>query len=338
MNSFLIVRLGSLGDVVHAIPVAAALRAHFPSARIDWMVDPHYTALLELVPVLDRRIPVDPRSLLNGSGRRRLLRVIRELRHVRYDAVFDLQGLLKSAVLARAAGGTRVIGFSRRHLREPLARLLYTSTQDPGSAAHVIDKNLALLAAVDVHDRSPRFPLEVPPSAVVDSVRARFPQGYVLMNPGAAWPNKRWPAARFGAVAAGIRNAYGLHSLVLWGPGERPLAQDVVDASAGAAEVSPPTTIQELAGVARGAHLMISGDTGPLHVAAAVGTPLVALFGPTRAERNGPFGLHDVSISRVDRCDCVYERRCRRDVPCIDDIGVEEVLGAVKRRMAAPRA
>ncbi|MGH8187347.1 MAG: glycosyltransferase family 9 protein, partial [Steroidobacteraceae bacterium] len=98
-----------------------------------------------------------------------------------------------------------------------------------------------------------------------------------------------------------------------------------------------PTTIQELAGVARGAHLMISGDTGPLHIAAAMGTPLVALFGPTRAERNGPFGQYDISISRVDRCDCVYERRCRRDVACIDDITVDEVLGAVARRMAAPR-
>ncbi len=338
MSSFLIVRLGSLGDVVHAIPVAAALRSHFPSARIDWIVDPHYTALLDLVTVLDRRIPIDPRALLKGGERRRLLQVIRELRNARYDAVLDLQGLLKSAVLARLAGGARTIGFSRRHLREPLAGLLYTSTHDPGAAAHVVDKNLALLAAVGVHDCRPRFPLDVPRSAVVDALRVRFPQGYVLINPGAAWPNKRWPAARFGSAAARIREEYGLNSLVLWGPAERPLAQAVVDSSAGAAELSPPTSIPELAAVAQGAHLMISGDTGPLHVAAAVGTPLVGLFGPTRAERNGPFALYDISISRVDRCDCVYERRCRRNVPCIDDISVDEVLGAVKRRMAAPRA
>jgi ADP-heptose:LPS heptosyltransferase len=131
-----------------------------------------------------------------------------------------------------------------------------------------------------------------------------------------------------------MRETHGLRSLVLWGPGERPLAQDLVDASAGAAEVAPPTSIPEIAGIARAARLMISGDTGPMHVAAAVGTPLVTLFGPTRPDRNGPWGLYDVAISRVDTSSCVYERRCRLPVPCINDIGVDEVLAAVERRLS----
>ena len=338
MTSFLIVRLGSLGDVVHAIPVAAALRRHFPSARIDWIVDPRYMQLLDLVPVLDRTIAFDTRALLDGAKRRGFLRLLRELRQVRYDVVFDLQGLLKSAALARAAGGMRVVGFPRRHLREPLARVFYTHTVDPGSAAHVIDKNLALLSAAGVQDRRPMFPLTIPASPIVDSAVRRFPQGFVLINPGAAWPNKRWPAARFGAVAAAMKQAHGVSALVLWGPGERQLADEVVAASGGAAEILAPTTIQEMAGVARAARLMISGDTGPLHVAGAVGTPLVALFGPTRSERNGPWAPHDISISRVERCVCVYERRCRRDVPCIEDIGVDDVLDAVARRLASVRS
>ena len=325
MNKFLIVRLGSLGDVVHAIPVAAALRAEFPHARIDWLVDPRYTDLLDLVPIVDRRVPFDPRDFFRAGERSRVLRTVR-----------DLQGLVKSAVLARAIRPRRVIGFPRRHLREPLARLFYTTAPDPGSATHVIYKNLALLGPLGVQDRRVRFPLTVPRSDTVDSIVQRFaPDGFVLLNPGAAWPNKQWPPDRFGAVAAAIRAAHGLRSLVLWGPGEQSLAHEVARASEGAAEVSPPTAIPQLVAVSGAARLMISGDTGPLHVAAAVGTPLVALFGPTRPERNGPWALYDVALSGVDRCSCLYERRCRRAMPCIQDISVAEVVQAAGRRLSA---
>jgi lipopolysaccharide heptosyltransferase I len=337
LNSFLIVRIGSLGDVVHAIPFAAALRDRFPQARIDWMVDPRYVELLDLVPAIDRRIPVDTRWFFRGSDRTRLLRTLGELRRARYDIAFDLQGLLKSAVLARAIGARRIVGFTSEHLREPFARFFYSERIDPGSAAHVIDKNLALLSAAGVSDRRVQFPIALPASPLVESVVARAPNGFVLINPGAAWPNKRWPPERFGAVATTLLSQHGLPSRVLWGPGEESLAQAVVQHSAGAAEVLPPTTITDIAGVARAARLMISGDTGPLHIAGAVGTPIVALFGPTRPERNGPWASDDIAISRVDRCVCVYERRCRRDAPCINDISVDEVVAACARRLGAAR-
>jgi lipopolysaccharide heptosyltransferase I len=337
LSRFLIVRLGSLGDVVHAIPFLAALRAHYRSARIDWLVDPQYTGLLEMVRGLDRAIGLDPRGLLRRGQRVATLRLLAELRREKYDVAFDLQGLVKSALLARAAGARRVVGFPRRHLREPLARAFYSTTADPGPVAHVIDRNLALLTVVDIWERRARFPIEVPASSLVDAVVERYPGGYVLLNPGAAWPNKRWPAACFGAVAAALKDIYGTPSLVLWGPGERPLAQEVVDASGGAAEAAPPTRVQDLAGIARSARLMISGDTGPLHVAAAVGTPAVALFGPTRPERNGPWALYDVVISRNADCICHYQRRCRRADPCIATIGVDEVLAAVARRLDSQR-
>jgi heptosyltransferase-1 len=156
---------------------------------------------------------------------------------------------------------------------------------------------------------------------------------YAVINPGAAWPNKRWPPQRFGAVAAALRDGASLASLVLWGPGEESIAAAVVDASSGAAVLSPATSVTDLFGIAAGARLMISGDTGPLHIAGAVGTPIVSLFGPTRPERNGPWSAADVALSRVDRCVCLYERRCRRADACINDIGVDEVIAAVKRRM-----
>jgi lipopolysaccharide heptosyltransferase I len=332
--AFLIVRLGSLGDVIHAIPAAAALRQRYPHARIDWLVDPRYVELLHLVEPLDERIPIDPRSLGRAGERQGFVKTLRALRAARYDAVIDLQGLVKSALLARAAGGRRTVGFPRAHLREPAARLLYTHAPDPGAATHVIQKNLALLAAVGVSHPQVRFPINIPRTTAVQAVADRAGDGYALLNPGAAWPNKRWPPERFGAVAAALREGAGLLSFVLWGPGEEQLAADVVAAAAGAAELAPATTIPDLVGLARGARLMVSGDTGPLHVAAAVGTPVVALFGPTFPERNGPWAAHDVTISRVQRCECLYERQCRRADRCIDEIGIEEVVEAVRRRLA----
>jgi len=336
VNSFLIVRLGSLGDIVHAMPVAAALRAEFPHAEIDWLVDPAYVDFLGLLPGINRRIPVDPRAFGRGAERRHLRETVRALRRKQYDAVIDLQGLLKSAILARSVRGRKTIGFTRRHLREPLARLFYTVAVDPGDAVHVIHKNLALLSVLEVQDRRLRFPIEAVHTPTVDSVLERYGGGgYMLLNPGAAWPNKRWPASRFGEVARAVKAEFDLPSLVLWGPGERGLAFEAVEASQGAADLAPPTSLVDLAGIARGARLLVSGDTGPLHVAGAVGIPVVGLFGPTRPERNGPWGLYDVTLSRVDHCACVYKRQCRRPVPCIDDIDIAEVVSAVRQRLMA---
>jgi lipopolysaccharide heptosyltransferase I len=331
---FLIVRLGSLGDVVHGIPAAAALRQRYPQAQIDWLVDPRYTELLDLVEGVDRRVPFDPRDLIRGRGE--AWRTLGELRQSRYDVVLDLQGLLKSAVLSRLVGARRTIGFPRQHLREPMARFLYSETPDPGAGRHVIHRGLGLLRAVGVEDLSVRFPVAVPRSAAAAAVAERLGSGeYAIVNPGAAWPNKRWPPDRFGAVAAAIGAEFGSRSLVLWGPGEQPLAETVVAASSGAATLAPQTGIADLVAIARGARVMVSGDTGPLHIAGAVGTPIVALFGPTFAERNGPWSPRDLVISRTERCSCSYERRCRQATPCIDDIKVAEVVDAVRRCLIA---
>lgn len=333
MNTFLIIRLGSLGDVIHGIPAAAALRRRYPQAQIDWVVDPRYVELLDLVEGIDRRVPFDPRDLTRGRGR--AMSVLRDLRRTRYDAVIDLQGLLKSALVARLVGARQIIGFPRGHLREPLAALFYTNAPDPGSAAHVIEKNMALLALLGVTDRTVQFPLRIPRTDTVATIADRLGSDrYALVNPGAAWPNKRWPTDKFGALAASLRRELSLRSLVLWGPGEQSLAAAVVAASQGAAEAAPPTTMTEVFGLARTARVMISGDTGPLHMAGAVGTPLVALFGPTLSERNGPWSPRDVVVSRVAQCSCLYERRCRKETPCIDDIGVDEVVDAVRQRVA----
>jgi heptosyltransferase-1 len=180
------------------------------------------------------------------------------------------------------------------------------------------------------------FPLDIPRTDAAAEVAARAgAAGYALINPGAAWPNKRWPPERFGALAAAMRERWALRSVVLWGPGEESLASAVVSASSGGAELAPRTTITDLFSIAKGARLLVSGDTGPLHIAAAVGTPVVALFAPSNPERNGPWSPADIALSRYDGCSCHYERRCRRADPCINEIATGDVVAAVERRIVA---
>jgi heptosyltransferase I len=341
VSKFLIVRLGALGDIVHAIPVPAALRRAFPGARIDWLVSAKHHEMLDLVPVIDRRLVVNDRG--GSAGGATMFAAVRELRRTRYDVAIDLQGLIKSAAMARMSGAGRVIGFSARHLRERLARPFYTEVHDPGGGAmrdrtsgrHVVHLNLALLRALGLDAPAPEFPIDEAPSEIARSIRDATGGRYALLNPGAAWPNKRWPPERLAAVAGALAERHGLRSIVLWGPGERDLAEQVVAAAAGAALLSPKTAIADVVALARGAAVMVSGDTGPTHIAAAVGTPLVGIYGPTRPERNGPWRPADVTVSRADSCACHHLRRCRRETMCLMDITAAEVLDAVERRLAA---
>ncbi len=339
----LVVRLSSLGDVVHAVPAVAGLRRTFPEARIDWLVDERYRDLVQLVAGVDRPIGV-PRTRRLA----RLPRLVRALRATRYDVALDLQGLLKSALLARSAGARRLIGFGRAHLRERPARWLYSETPGLGHPVHVIERNLALVACLGVSPRPFEFPIADAPSAAVERTRAALGADgagpFALINPGAAWASKRWPPARFGAIARGLRSTRGLRSVVLWGPGERALAERVAAAAGGAAALAPPTTLGSLVALARAAAVVVSGDTGPLHVAAAVGTPTVGIYGPSDPRRNGPWSPRDVVVSPPRPCRCrqaragstgVVVRRCAQERPCLAAIPVEDVAGAVTRRLAA---
>jgi heptosyltransferase-1 len=346
----LFVRLGALGDIVHAVPAALAVAAAVPAAEIDWLVDRRHRAVLDLfdLPVRPIEIGRGPNrgggasAFAEASADRRSLgggwlapldfvRTIRALRKRAYDAALDLQGLIKSATCARLSGAPRVIGFARHVLREPLAGLMYTEAVDPGVYGHVIQKNVALAGAIGERARTPTsivMPLKPTAPAVGGSATP-----YAIVNPGAGWPNKRWAPERFGAVADRIRRDHGLDVLVTWGPGEESLARAVVDASSGGAQPAPRTGLHELLALVRGAQLVVSGDTGPLHLAAAAATPVVALFGPTDPRRNGPWASDDMSVSEFHRCICHHKRRCSRATRCLDDIGVDDVMGAVATRL-----
>jgi ADP-heptose:LPS heptosyltransferase len=381
--SILIVRLGALGDVVHAMPVVAAVRAAWPACRIGWLVHQPYAKLVSRVRGVDAVYPVRRALDMATMG---------AVRAARYDVCLDLQGLMKSAAYARASGARRVVGFSRDLLREPLAALVYGETGGE-VGGHVIDKNLSLLRRLGIEPGPPRIDLDVPDSPAVAGVyelirRIHDPRGtdssprstvyglrstaqgsspavhslrsddevtpasprrgflseeptpcshqptpFILLNPGAGWPNKQWPADRFGQLAARVRDATGLPSVVLWGPREASLAAAVVRSSDGAAVMAPQSDLDDMLAVLRAASVVVAGDTGPLHLAAAVGTPVVGLFGPTPPERNGPWHPDDLVVSRHAQCRCVFKRACTSAPWCLGEVGVEEVARAVLARL-----
>lgn len=338
----LIVRLSALGDIVHALPVLAALRRAMPAASIDWLVEEAYAPILALAEGLQRRIVVRARAthasatsptFAGGGG---YLQAAMFLRRQNYDAALDLQGLIKSAAWARLSGAKRVIGFSRDHLREPRAGLLYSEPVVPDGRPHVIHKNLSILSALGIREGAVELRLLASASAQMRTAieAAGGPQSYIVLNPGAAWPNKRWPVERFGSLSARLREATGLRSIVTWGPAEQELCTALVAASSEAAIAAPPTSVEDLAVLTREAALVVAGDTGPLHIAAAQGAPLVGLYGPTWPERNGPWNPHDEVISRAETCGCHHKRQCLRGAPCIDDITTDEVFAAALRRLS----
>ena len=343
--TILIVRLSALGDIVHALPVLAALRSARPDANIDWLVEESYASILAMATGLRRRIIVrgtrrvstaTTESFGGGWG---YVQAMSFLRAQHYDVALDLQGLIKSAVWSRASGARRVVGFETSHLREPQAGAFYTERVTPPDASHVIQKNLSILAALGIGAAPVGIPLE--PAGSADTVaaiaHAGGRRGYIVINPGAAWPNKRWPAEQFGALASALQATTGLRSLVTWGPAERSLAEAVVQASNGAASAAPPTSVSDLAVLMRDAALAVSGDTGPLHIAAAMGTPLVGLYGPTWPERNGPWDADDVVISRAGECVCHHKRQCLRGAPCINEITLADVVSACETRLRRSR-
>ena len=195
-----------------------------------------------------------------------------------------------------------------------------------------------MLRALGIERWDVAFPLNPPASPIVQVSRRQLGIGegdrFALINPGAGWPNKRWPTARFGEVAIALNDRHGIRSLVLWGPGEEAMAQEVASASGGAAGISPRTTVSELLMLARSAALVVSGDTGPLHLAAAVGTPVVGIYGPTQPERNGPWAPDDVTVSRYSSCQCHHRRRCHAERWCLLDVTAADVIELVDVRLA----
>ncbi len=339
----LIVRLGALGDIIHAVPAQQLLRRRFPDCEIHWLSEPSYKGLLETVPGLDRVWTADTKAWSRRISRsRELPELIRRLRSLRFDWAFDLQGLAKSAVLARLARPRRLFGFRPERFKETMAGWFYSRSFEGEAdlSRHVTQANLSLVR--DVLGESGEtladdglLPLEIPQEAV-EAVDGRLREQGVeaapaVINPGAGWPTKIWPARNYARLGQEIESRLGIPCVFSYGPGEEEIIERIRK------EWSPhplrtfPTSIVELAALCTRSRLFIAGDTGPMHLAAALGTPVVAVMGPTARRRNGPFSPEDEVVQFDLHCSDCYKRRCK--VFFCMEIPVFEVMRAVIRRL-----
>jgi heptosyltransferase I len=294
----LIMRLGAMGDILHALPAVAALRQAHPDWYLGWAVEPRWGPLLSAddgqMPLVNRIHLVKAKDWARSPFRTATLREIRALRSglqaERYDLCIDLQGAVRSALAGRLAGAPRMVGEDSP--REWAARWLF-GERVRTHGVHMIEQAVEVCAAAAGEPLSPVLPpLPVNQEAEhwADGVlRDVGPRPVVLLSPGAGWGAKRWPAERYGAVARDLHQQ-GCLVLVNAGPEERPIAAEVVRASGGVA-LAPEFTLERLIALTRRACLVVAGDTGPLHLACALGKPVVGIYGPTDPGRNGPFGV-----------------------------------------------
>lgn len=301
IKRILIVRLSAMGDVIHTLPAVQALREAFPNAMIGWLIEERWADLL-CAPATPHRGPrslqrplVDWVHTVNLIGWRKSLfsvntvehiaRVWNNVRSVRYDVAVDLQGAIRSAVLARWSGAPVIYGSAQP--RETPASMWYTHPVIP-RGRHVIEQNLSIAEAmVDRSVQVPSVHLPEDPAAETHISQLLPGDNFAIVNPGAGWGAKRWPAERYGQVARTLA-ASGVQPIINYGPGEEDLARETEQASAGGAKPLR-CSISELIALTRRAKLFIGGDTGPLHLAAVLGVPVVAIFGPTDPARNGPY-------------------------------------------------
>ncbi|MFY9553916.1 MAG: glycosyltransferase family 9 protein [Blastocatellia bacterium] len=351
----LIVKLSSIGDVVHTLPAAAVLRRALPEAWITWVVERRASAILQDSPVIDELIELDTRAwrnnLLSPSTIADLRASLNQLRESsgnngagQADLAIDFQGLIKSGVLAFASRATRRLGFGTPDLREKASKLFLTEQIETSQIKHVIDKNLELAFAA-IHEQRPQSPTSAGPlefpiqvssedEAYIDAVIGNNHRNFAILNPGGGWSTKLWSAERFAELGDWLQEAYGFTSFVTYGPGELPLAERVAARSRSSLVRPLGTTLKQFIALARRAALFVGGDTGPLHLAAACRTPIVGLYGPTSPERNGPFDPRDITVGRELWCRADCHRRSCWHWECMD-IKVSDVKSAIVKRLAS---
>ena len=343
VERILIVRLSAMGDVIHALPAAQVLRDAFPNAMIGWLIEDRWAELL-CAPGIRRRGPRSPqrplvdwvhtvkltgwrKSLFQLSTVEQIARAWNDVRSAHYDVALDLQGAIRSAILARWSRAPLIFGSAQP--REWPASLWYTRPVIP-CGPHVIEQNLSIVAKLlwkEFHAPRVEFPSDPQAEARIEQRLSRVGVGrFAILNPGAGWGAKRWPAERYGQVARALATC-GLRSIVNYGPGEEELARETEVSSAGAA-IASQTTISELIALTRRAMLFVGGDTGPLHLAAALQVPVVAIFGPTDPARNGPYRTSSV-VLRNPASPTTHARNPQPDEAMLE-ISVDSVVNAAR--------
>ncbi|MFN0140769.1 MAG: glycosyltransferase family 9 protein [Pyrinomonadaceae bacterium] len=339
----LIVKLGSIGDIVHTLPSLAAARRELPDAHISWAVEEKCAEILRDNPMIDKLIEVDTHSLRGGKVIEEMLigasKQIKNLRQFKFDVAVDFQGLWKSAMIAKLSGAEKRWGFSRSGLREPASRILLTGTVDAPLQINIVRKNLALAAGaldIDVPDADFEFPLATSDmhrdeaNAIINKTDG---DRFALLNPGGGWVTKLWHAEKYGELADVIWSQLGITPILVTAPREKDLAARAAAASKSGRLVLAEPTLKGLYELAKRSSVFVGSDTGPMHIAVAAAAPVVGLFGPTEWWRNGSTNPDDICVERetIDcRVDC-HRRTCSKWI-CMDS-DVATVFEAVRSRL-----
>lgn len=338
----LIVKLGSIGDIIHTLPSLAAIRRGMPDANISWVVEEGVAEMLRGNRLIDNLIEVDTKSMRGGMVIEEMLlgigKQLRELRKFKFDIAIDFQGLWKSATIAKLSGAKRRWGFSRDGLREPSSRVLLTDTVNVPFQVNVIRKNLALASGALSFPlmNEIEFPIATTAEHVseADAIIARAGGDFAILNPGGGWVTKLWHAEKFGRLADRLWEERGLVSVIATGPREAELAHTTAANSSSGRTILEQPSLKGFYELAIKAKVYVGGDTGPTHIAVAAGAPVVGIFGPTEWWRNGSPNPDDIVVERNDidcRIDC-HRRTCGKWI-CMD-IDVENVFAAVSRRLS----
>ncbi len=341
-NRILVIKLGSLGDVVHTLPAVAALKKWRPQTQIDWLVERKCSILLKGNASIHEVIEVDTQSWRRSPLSFKVLSQIRSslarLRANRYDLALDFQGLWKSAVFGYFSGAKQLLGFEKQALREPGCRILYDGRISPGrQAAHVIEICNELVRSLGVETNGLHFDLttsEEDNEYVSSQLASHQVADFVILNPGGGWVTKNWAPDNYAALHLRLRQTTTMQTILTWGPGEEDLIEQIFEVCRADPPITFPTTIPQFIALVRRAKLFVGGDTGPMHLAAACGIPIVGIFGPTSPLRNGPFSHEDVVVSHKVPCGPCYKRNCEVHTnECMRLVTVDEVHSAVLRRL-----
>jgi heptosyltransferase-1 len=345
-KKFLFIRVSSLGDVLHALPALSTLRANHPTATIAWLVEEAYRDLFHNNPDIDEVIVIRTKHWRKNWTLKTLSEIrdtIAQLREHRFDVVLDLQGLIKTGLIALLSGARLRLGLNRKNCREPLNALFThkkASFVDKGS--HVADIYLNLIRLAGGEEPTPLpHPLEVP-EQIQEKVDIFFKENpdikakpIAVINPGAGFPTKLWKLDRFAKLADRIAKEQGLNILLAWGPGERPMAEQIADSMTEKSWIAPKTSIQESIALFNHVALMISCDSGPLHLCAGMGIPTVSIFGPTDPARNGAYGSNHQVVYKEQPCSFCWKKTCAIEThDCMEKIEVDDVFQAVKTSVA----
>jgi len=336
----LVIRLSSLGDILHALPAFFDLRTSFPDARIDWLAGHGAAPLLSAVRGIGTVHIFDKTAAFalpsSRAGRHSLLRVVRTLRGQQYGCCIDFQGLLKTALLSSLSGAGTRIGFPAGQVREWPAHWFYNrSPARLRQPLHVVELNrlLARCAGARPHSVPFDFAVSREDRDHVDSlISGAGLEDFVVINPGGGWESKTWKPEYYGELCTRIRDEWNLPVVVTTGPGEHPLYQRIAATCGGAPPAHFRVSFLQLIPLLEKARLLVGGDTGPFHLACALQTPVVGIFGPTSPVRNGPWRDADEAVTRGAACSGCYKRKCPTDGGCMD-IPVDAVFSAVTRRL-----